>query len=258
MQLQKMLEELGLTSNEITVYMALLNYGGASGAELLQLTELEKSSLYKALNGLISQKFVTTTGSLRKQHFYPVSHNIVLMEFDKRIASIEQAKNTFSTFASKLEKYTAEAYKGDNVKIFTGEKAIYNHHKELLDKKITMLRTIASSQVSHKIGASYENVKKVNEWFIPQRVARNIAIRVLYGKDDEPDEFDVSNASLLKECRSYPKPLDLPSTLTVADNLVAFSTLKRGKFWGIVIKDKLIAQLLITIYDSLWEYGTTR
>ncbi len=258
MQLQKMLEELGLTSNEITVYMTLLNYGGASGAELQQLTEFEKSSLYKSLKSLIDQKLVSTTGSKRKQRFYPADHNAVINEFDKKIASIEAAKKTFAVFASKLEKYAAEAYKDDNVKIFTGDKAIYNYHKEFLAKKITMLRTIANSHVSHKIGSSYDEVKKVNEWFIPQRVASKISIRVLYGKNDKPDEYDVSNQSLLKECRSYPKDLNLPSTLTVGDTLVAFSTLKRGKFWGIVIKDKLIAQLLIAIYDTLWEHGTTK
>jgi len=52
------LEDLGLTSTEIKVYLALLELGSASAGTVLEKSKLPNSTLHRDLNSLIDKGLV--------------------------------------------------------------------------------------------------------------------------------------------------------------------------------------------------------
>lgn len=249
------LQQIGFTNNEISIYLYLLDNGPHKGRDLVAATKLEKSSVYKAISSLISQGVITSTGSTRNQVFFCTSIAEVLAKFDEKQHKLEQSKIAFQHIATELERSSAQVYKADAINVFKGSLGVTQYHKELLNHGATHLYTFASTQTQHTVIHSAE-YKKMNKWFVPERVSRNIHISVLFDAATMPDHFDVSNASLLKECRQLPYHISMPSVMTVSDYAVFFSTVKQSKFWGIEIKDPTISGLLKSMFSVLWSQGT--
>jgi sugar-specific transcriptional regulator TrmB len=251
MDLHKVLTSIGLSDNEIEVYILLLEEGTKSGNEIVTDLKLEKSSVYKALKSLSVQNLITSTGSVRSQKFSASSKESVLAVFKKRSDEITRAGTIFANVFSESEKYTSDKYVGDSIKVYSGLGAATRYHKALLGSNTTFLKTLASTQVQHNVVGS-ANYVEVNSWFIDERVSKGIAVNVLFDSTSVPDEYDVTTPPLLKECRQLPLSLNLPSIMTIANGKVFFSTTKRNKFWGISIEDETIAILLNSIYDLMW------
>lgn len=253
MNLNKSLEELGLTQNEITIFVYLLSSGIKTGNDIYKDNGLDKSSAYKAISQLLRRDLVITSGSQRNQKFQAVETEKVLKLFDEKKEEVEQSKNHFKNIIKDIEKYSADKYHNDNIKVFTGDNAYELYHKELLTGDVKLIRTISDSQKDHEFAGSQKLYGDMNSWFIPERVSKGIKIRVLFDKNSNPDETSKTNPKLLKEARKYNDELKLDSIMSTFGDRVGFSTTKNGNFWGIVIKDQLIVNLLNSLYDAIWS-----
>jgi sugar-specific transcriptional regulator TrmB len=253
MEINKSLEKLGLTQNEITVYLYLLSNGESQGNQLYKSNLLDKSATYKAIAQLLSRSLIITSGDSRNQIYKIAPKEQVLSLFEQEKKAIEESQSLFSKAFTDLEKYSAEHYQSENVQVFTGENAFESYHKEILRGDIEVFKTLTTSETEHTLAGGKHIVDKTNNWFIKARVSKGIAVHVLYDLVAIPDEYDISDSSKLKECRRYPCKMSLPAKLMIFGERVGFSTIKNGKFWALIINDKLIATMLTSVYDSMWS-----
>ncbi|KKR05796.1 MAG: hypothetical protein UT34_C0002G0303 [candidate division WS6 bacterium GW2011_GWF2_39_15] len=253
MEINKSLEELGLSQIEIAIYLYLLSKGESLGSQIYKENLLDKSSAYKAIAQLERRGLVISSGDSRNQIYKVAPKEQILDLFENRKQGIEQSKTLFINAFADIEKYSAQHYQNENVQIFTGQDAHDRYHETILKGKFDLIRTIAASDTAQKAAGNKKLLDKTNTWFIKERVARNILIRVLYDKDTVPDKYDTSNPKLLKECRRYSERLNLSSMMSTFGDRVGFATIKNGKFWSLIIKDQLIVDLLNSIYDSMWN-----
>ncbi|PIY17208.1 hypothetical protein CO112_01350 [Candidatus Dojkabacteria bacterium CG_4_9_14_3_um_filter_150_Dojkabacteria_WS6_41_13] len=253
MQLKKSLEELGLTQNEITVYTYLVSKGESYGNQIYKDNSLDKSASYKAITALISKGFIVSSADSRNQLYKISPKEKIVSIFKQKKAEVENSKLSFLTALADVEQYSADHYHDENVQVFTGADAIDRYHRELIKGDVTLIRDLAASSIALAVAGDKKQLDKTMSWFIKERVSRGIQIRVMYDKESTPDEYDVSNVSLLKECRRYQKILNHQSMFSTFGDRVGFTTLKNGKYWALVIKDPLIVGLLNSIYDAMWE-----
>src|SRR6185437_291212 len=69
---RKAMEDLGLTSYEIKVYMALLESGSMNAAEMSKKSSVPYSKIYEVLNSLEERGWIESNSS-RPQKFFPNS-----------------------------------------------------------------------------------------------------------------------------------------------------------------------------------------
>jgi sugar-specific transcriptional regulator TrmB len=253
MNIKNSLEELGLSQNEITIYLYLLSKGESLGSQIYKENLIDKSAAYKAIAQLERRGLVVSLGESRNKLYKVTEKETIVELFEKKKQEIDQSKSSFLSAFSDIEKYSAEHYQNENVKIFVGDDAIERYHYELIRGDVSVIREIAASETAHLVAGDKKNLDKTMKWFIKERVSKKIAIRVMYDANAVPDEYDVSNESLYKECRRFAGTLTLTSMLTVFGDRVGFTTLKNGKYWALVIQDPLISALLASVYDSLWN-----
>ncbi|MBI2356741.1 hypothetical protein HYV12_01685 [Candidatus Dojkabacteria bacterium] len=256
MNIKNSLENLGLSQNEISIYLYLLSKGESLGNQIRKDNQLDKSTSYKAITQLLRKGLITSSGDSRNQKFKVAPKDVMLKLFDKQKAEIDDSKSIFLNAFADLEKYSADYYQNENVKIFVGSDAYTRYHKEILREEIETIRTITSSETAKKLAGGTGNLKEGNEWFIKERVSRDINVKVLYDISAIPDEYDVSNIPLLKECRRYSQKLNLESMMSTFGDRVGFATIKEGKFWALIIKDQLIVDLLNSLFESIWIIST--
>lgn len=254
MEIKKSLEKIGLTTNEITIYTYLLANGSSLGSKIHKETLIEKTASYKALAQLQRRGLVNAIGDSRNQLFQVTDKETAIKYFNEQEKELKKSKSDFLTAFDQIEKSSANYYQSENIKIFTGEDAYIYYHKEILKGSgVKQIRTLASTEVEHMLADGKEKVKNLNKWFIPERLRKNISIQVLYDKNTKPDEFDLSDKKLLKECRKYDQTMNLPSGMSIFGDRVGFNSIKNGKYWAVIINDAKIATLLDSMYDVIWN-----
>ncbi len=110
------LKELGLTTNEIEVYLKLLSGGSITVNTLAERTGMHRQACYDALDRLLEKGFVSFVIKDGKKHFQSLPPEQLLVYAENLASQIGGTIPELKRLASK-EKYTTqvEVYRGKNV-----------------------------------------------------------------------------------------------------------------------------------------------
>lgn len=121
----KVLEDIGLTRNQATVYMSLLKLGSATAQQVIKESGLHRSPVYDSLDKLQEQGLVSSVVKDFKQYFQAVSPEKLCAVIDEKKAALIQSLPTLKALEGvKKEEIEGSIYKGKE-----GLKAI---HAEML------------------------------------------------------------------------------------------------------------------------------
>lgn len=254
MNLNQSLTQLGLTKNETDIYLHLLKKGGYSGAEVYKQLNLDKSSFYRALNRLQVLKLVRIEGEKRNQKFFPepISNLIELQK--QKLSEIEDVGKNLINLTKELEVYASRSFLKNNIQIFEGENAFYDFMDEKLKGKVETIHDL-SMNISdlYPFAGSKKKYEVYIADHIKRRVAKGIKIELLLDNTIKPTVLQYTDEAKLKEVRQYMGKLNTGCFLNVFGDRVGFMTERAGGFWGIIIKDKLIADLMSALFGAIWQ-----
>src|SRR5690606_28402751 len=91
--IEKSLQKLGLTPNEISIYIYLLKNGDSTGTEIYTDNELDKSSAYEALSNLNAKGLVYTLGQKRNQKFGSIPANKLIEIAEEKEKELKKVKS---------------------------------------------------------------------------------------------------------------------------------------------------------------------
>lgn len=230
------LENIGLSSTEIKVFLKLLELGEAKSGEIISSTGLQSSSTYSAINSLISKGFVSYIKKNKTRYYRSVEPETILNYLDlkkneylkilpdlkakQKISPIEGVEffKSYSGIRTLILELIKDAKKGDISKSFTIEdKEIYDLSKE-----------------------------KVYSFTKPIIKEKKIIQRILLPRGNK---YKPSKDSIVdKRYVDYPMP---PST-TILNNKVAIISWDEEPT-GILITSQNIAKKYGDFFDYLWK-----
>lgn len=116
----EVLREIGLTENEIKVYLALLNLGASPVNKIYEETGVHRRNIYDVLNKLIEKGLVTTIIEKKKKIFHPITPHRIITYLEEQKSLIEEkeklVKKELPTLIEKFNNITssmeAEIYRG--------------------------------------------------------------------------------------------------------------------------------------------------
>jgi len=254
MNINNSLTNLGLTQNEIDIYSYILNNKAVSGKEVYKDISMDKSSFYRALKSLENRNLIYSSGETRNQMFKASPFSNIQKYIKIRKQELNKASKEINNFIQNIEKYTKEKYKDKNIKIFEGEDAYYSFMNEILKEKNIIFRDLsAGCKNTFKFAKSKINYYKFMNYFIKERLKRNIKIRILLDSTNKNiDKYDQSCRETLKEARIYKGIFNLNCFLNTFGDKSGFFTEKSNKFWAVIIKDEFITELLNSLFDIIW------
>ena len=110
------LKELGLTSNEIKVYLILLENGILNPTHIAQKTGLHRSYIYDTLERLLDRGIINTVLVNNKKHYQPVDPKALRQSFELKLMKIDEILPKLSgLFDSTKEETKVELHKGKRV-----------------------------------------------------------------------------------------------------------------------------------------------
>lgn len=101
MAVETILEEIGLTKNEIKIYLALLKIGSTSTGAIVKETRVHASKVYDGLNRLADKGLVTHVIIANTKHFKAVNP-------DRLIDFLEDKKKDIETQEDEVKKHLPE------------------------------------------------------------------------------------------------------------------------------------------------------
>ena len=110
------LKELGLTDNEIKIYLVLLEHGVLNPTKLAEKTGLHRSYIYDTLERLLDRGIINTVLIDNKKHYQPVDPKALREIFELKLRQLDTILPQLSgLFQSTKEETRIELHRGKRV-----------------------------------------------------------------------------------------------------------------------------------------------
>lgn len=247
MDIQKLLEEIGLTKQEAKCYLAVYQLKEAKAGELSKYSEISTSNLYPVIDSLLKKGLISYKLKNNIRIFIPSpieSINNLIEEKQKKLdEQKKQAQKAILNLKTSKETQTISDYK--YFEGISGLKSLWNEitdYMQNLNKKITL--KIYSPPLK-----DFQIMLGFYDEFHKKRVRLKIPYKLIANKED---------SKLIKKRKSEGakvKTLELKNETEIAviGELVSIQTSTGKKPYGFLIKDKKIADTFDQIFEQIWK-----
>ncbi|MCK5630348.1 MAG: hypothetical protein KAI26_07055 [Nanoarchaeota archaeon] len=110
------LKELGLTDNEVKIYLALLHKGILNPTKLAEKTGLHRSYIYDTLDRLLEKGIINTILMNNKKHYQAVDPEVLREQFELKMRHLDSILPQLSSLYKETKEETkVELHKGKRV-----------------------------------------------------------------------------------------------------------------------------------------------
>lgn len=251
-----LLENLGLSRNEVKCYIASLTTGPAGITKIAQYARVNRVNAHHALERLVRRGLMIQ--EVRKKGrtltAAPLSHLLELARnHQKRASSVRWKIEELIPAFEKLGVGFHETYRsGDarDVLFFRGEDAFFRvSERTLLAPPGSTAYYIESFAY---FVSSPEKPDYDRDYYIPKRVAKNISLKVLFPPTAHARAMRKRDATELRETRLLPKGMVFPCSIYIYGDEVAFLW-TTDEINAIVIRGGPLLGLMRMLFEMVWE-----
>jgi sugar-specific transcriptional regulator TrmB len=235
----EILEDLGLTSTEIKVYLVLLELGSSSAGLILEKSKLPNSTVHRDLNSLIEKGLVNfiQNGKRKIYQANDPEHFFDFMEDKKRkfqelLPLLKEKQNLVK------EKESASVYKG-----IRGIKEVYN----------IMINTSGKEYNTFGGGPITSEIMGFTWWLNlhKRRVANKLPSRQIFDESVKWGGKDIAKNPLTK-IRYVDKEFAQFQETVIVGDCVAIAVFSQNPY-AFLMKDKNIADSYRKHFELLWK-----
>ncbi len=229
------LEKIGLTKTEITIYLALIKYGKATAYRISKEANLYKANTYMAIENLVKKNLVVAMDENNKRWYKATKP-------EEMINNLEREKEKIQKIIPYISRSLSE--ETEEVSVFTGINAFMNILHSLLEKK----KPIYVYDIPNYVP---DLVKFHIDHFHKERIKQKVEMHHIYDYDAK-DRIKY----LVKMKYTYAKQgsenrLSLTSTMVCGDITLLINWKKGIKVVKIVDPD--IAEAYQHQFQVLWD-----
>jgi sugar-specific transcriptional regulator TrmB len=239
------LEAFGLDSKEATIYLAGLELGTATVLELSRRTQMPRTTLYPLLEKL-RRIGVFRRGKEKKRIVYTPEPPGQLEQ------QMTERQDKLSKSLSSLEVLQETAMGGPGVTFFEGSEGFKKLWRHIYASGVTEYRLITSG-----VGLlDYVKEPYLVDRVIAERKRKGIKSMQLIPENRETKKIVERDKSELRESRFMPADVDLPSSVIIFADQVAFITTRRENTM-IIVASGDVARTYKTLFDLVWNCAST-
>ncbi len=239
MQSIKALEELGLSSDEAVIYVALLRLGGAIASVVAKETGIKRTSVYALLHSLAKKGFVTM--------YYRKNKHLYYAEKPQRVA--EYYENKINSFAELIPSLEA-----------LGKKQLQISGIRLIET-VDELKKFYRGVLSEYKNKSYRIIGNSNAWegiepdffkdFRTKRGQKKISTKLLLTHDSQG--LNPTKKELLREFKYLPAKYIFKSTIDIFDDKILIVSPELSCL-AVVIAVPAMIDVFKIIFQLIWDF----
>lgn len=252
----EILEKLGFTRNESLVYSVLISHSPAGASYISKKTNLARSSVYTALNNLISKGLVGTSYKNEIKQFIAEEPEIIGDILKKEKIKTESKIALFEKKRTLLSSLKSDWLKIPNIIIFEGQEGLKKTY-------MSMMREVEDGSEMYVMRDEFvwhpdwhfifekEWHKKVKQI----KSEKNIKTKLLVNNSQK----EIEHQKLYKKrkglnFRLLPKKNNLfQFALYISGDTLSMLSFEKGNMVGVKITNKNLAENNKKIFNSLWD-----
>lgn len=245
------LRSIGLTENEIKIYLTLLEKGTSTAYEISQQTGIYRVHVYDKLEQLMDKGMVTQSYQAAKKFFNatpPEKFKQYLEEKKRRVEEQETAIDALMPELKRLQEYPREDTKVD---VFRGEEGLKYFLKDVIKTKPKEVLIMGIEDTNYE-----KHMPTYIRQYFRDLKHNNIKERVITAGRKGVFLFDQKTAPTTTYRFLPESEFKLSDTMIYADKIVIVT-------WGspitaILIKNKGLAAAYTTNFEQLWKIAKKR
>lgn len=244
----KILEEVGLTGNEIKVYLALLELGSVTAGDILKKIELHRAAVYDTLDRLIDKGLVSYVIKANRKYFEAANAKNFLDVLEKKENKLSEEKKELKYLIPELEKKRVLGKSPQEVTLYKGNKSLKSIFQDWLECKedIFVLGAYAESAESLKYHMQFSLPGFHNQRVKQKQMMKFIFPQQSITRAKQLKEYDCTSVKIL------PAPFASMTSIQIYGDKVA-TIMWSSEPIGIVVRSKEIAKSYKDYFDLLWK-----
>ena len=242
-QIEKQLQIIGLSDNEISIYIALLELGKGTVSQISRKALINRTTGYDVLNRLVNKKLISISGKGPKQEYVAESpdniENLISAEFEKRQNELDQARQIIPELKS-MHNVAGRP----QIRFYEGTEGLRQVYEDTLTSH-EAIRAYASVDDVHKALPNYfPNYYK-------RRTQKNIPIRAIFTDNPEGRELAKHDKEEIRESAFVSaEKYGFHPEINIYDNKIMIASWREKL--GIIIESNEIADAMKKIYELAW------
>lgn len=241
----KILESVGFTRGEISVYLSLLRIGETTTGDIIKESRITGSKVYEILDRLIKKGLVSYIIREKTKYFQAVSPNRLLDYVNRKETELIKQKRYIETIIPELKSIQRSKQRIQSSQIFEGYegiKTVFNLILESLEpNEEYYVFTVGDEIKNEKVRLFFQNHHR-------KRIRRKIKVKIIAN----PRRPFFRKLSKLKnlQMRYYDNPIPL-GVVIFKDYVVTLTF--REKPTAFLIRSQQIADSYKDFFINLWE-----
>lgn len=235
------LEDIGLTKNEIKVYLSLLELGSTTTGQLIKKTDLHGSRVYESLNSLIKKGIVGFVVKANRKHFSASDPNNIL-------DILEKEKRDFEEILPQLKLLKKEKATDEKAVIYEGYKGVRSVYDNII-------RNLSKGDEILVFGARGADESFMSKTFFKEytkrRISKGIKIKMIFNADAK-DTGKFYSTLENTEVRYMPEGMKTPAAVDIFGNNIGILVLKENPRI-FLITSKEVSDSYREYFKMLWK-----
>lgn len=240
MNIEQILEKLGLEGKKSRVYLAAVQLGQASAQEIAKKANLKRPTTTEILEGFVSRGLMSFVTEKRTRIF-------TVEPPQKLVDLLHEQERQARSIIPQLEAMYGKAIHRPRVQFYDGVEGIKAVYEDTLTVSTKELRGILSMQDLYRIPG-----KTYMDDYISRRISAGIKLKVVRSEETEVEASWPSSRSQNRELHIAPKNMVFSMTMYLYDAKVALIGTEKERF-GIIIHSSEFYQTQMHLFELLWQ-----
>lgn len=246
------LQNIGLNSNEMKIYVSSLSKPGATVSAIAQKAGVHRVAAYQLIDSLIEKGLLSYENVAGKKHVQPVHPKNISKVFNKKRRELRKLELRFEEILPNLTALSSAAIMNQQVLVFHGDEAIRDVQEDIINSTNPeeTVYSVVNLELLYKIFPQY-NAENEYRFRRMQKGFRNkvIVLDTPVGKKLlAEDPKGTMTETRLVDAQRFP----ISMNMTIYGNKVSITSLKEPII-AIIIESQYIADNLRIIHQLAWE-----
>jgi len=246
--LEEVLKNIGLTSYESRVYLALLDLGESTTGKILSKANMHSGKIYEILESLKQKGLVSEIIKKGVKHFSPAEPTTVKEYLNNKKKALEEQESAFEKIMPMLMNKVNQVKSDVHIEIFTGYKGMKTaYEKEIrrYDKKSTVRVLGITPREKQVVPNRFYDFFSC--YMKPIREREGTIIKKILSEEARDDRKYQEKHAKLRYL-----PYDSMAGFNISDDLVIIGIFT-GECIFIVIESKEVAKSFIDSFEAIWK-----
>lgn len=242
----RVLEQMGLTKSEISVYLALLKLGETTAGPIVDEAKVTRSKIYDILERLKNKGLASHITKESTKYFSAANPSNVMVYLDDKENEIRDQKDSLKRILPQLEQQYLVATENKTAEIFVGMKGMQNAFNLLI-------KEFSPEEEYYAFGAGKgENVEKIRFFFDRlhnERIKKGVKSKIIFNTTSK-GLFKSQEKSKLVEVKYLIE--STPAAINIYKNYIIVAILTEEPI-TILIRNKEVADSFKEYFKVMWR-----